>query len=102
VVDALDRGRPEPAAMAPSKKELTGQSVKQFLATRPMQDKQHVFAVGAFGVFVEPDVGAQLRAETADQGEWPRNSASSRPPRGVRSSIEARRVSPGGSIICQR
>ena len=52
--------------MAPSKKQLTGQSVKQFLATRPMQDKQHVFAVGAFGVFVEPDVGAQLRAETAD------------------------------------
>jgi hypothetical protein len=60
VVDALDRGSPEPAAIAPDINELASHMVEQVLAAAAMQDKQHVLAIGPFRVSIEANVGPKL------------------------------------------
>jgi len=60
VVDALDRGGPEAAAIRPNINELASHMVEQLLAASAMQDKQHVLAIGPFRVPIEANVGPKL------------------------------------------
>jgi hypothetical protein len=61
MVDALDRGGPEPAAIRPDGNELASHVVEQLLAAAAMQNKQHMLAIGTFCVVVEANVGPKLR-----------------------------------------